>query len=113
MLNIVLKLYAIRPLTYDTKLIIIMSKHTIKDEPSKVSPRPRAMNREYGSFSSLSVFSISVVVSSGVTLPSQQPTATKPQASAAVLTTYTHSWQFGIVVTPFVASTKLLYIKPG
>jgi len=57
------------------------------NEPSKVSPSPSAMNRAYGSFKSFSVFSINVVVSSGVTLPSQQPTATKPHASAAVLTT--------------------------
>jgi len=49
------------------------------------------MNREYGSFNSFSVFSINVVVSSGVTAPSQQPTATKPHASAAVLTTWTHT----------------------
>jgi len=59
----------------------------MKNEPSKVSPRPSAINREYGSFSSLSVFSINAVVSSGVTLPSQQPTATRPHASAAVLIT--------------------------
>jgi len=59
----------------------------MEDKPSKVSPRPSAMNRAYGSFKSFSDFSIKVVVSNGVTLPSQQPTATKPHANAAVLTT--------------------------
>jgi len=64
-----------------------MYRAKMHNKPSKVSPRPSDMNRVYGSFKSFSVFSMSAVVSSGVTLPSQQPTATKPHASAAVLTT--------------------------
>ena len=72
------------------------------------------MNREYGSFNSFSVFSIKVVVSSGVTLPSQQPTETKPHASAAVLTTYrqAHITHYKFYSFHISASHKYLFYKP-